>query len=329
MIIKAIKKVIGLMLVVIMLISLCSSRDTYSVSKDYAKLVFEDIKRQYRLSDAVITGLCVDEHINAYGEQCYDILIQSVIAGKVEVGDIIHCPTSEQLQREQTYIFCISLNSELDFSENALNYNLLSSAPIKNSGDLVEWNSTHILYSDFIDEMKSLNSVITVPSRFYYYNELNDLVNNCEEIFIGKVIRTPAPGKMNFRSEQNGSSVENMLETSIVTVRALGSIKGKFSYGDEIRLVNASELANSVVFSDTLSPVTMSYPVSHMSVGSIYLFFLNPSIDSKNDYYFDVNAFQGHIMIVNDNLIVSASNLTLYKFNTLTELVSEIKMNVY
>lgn len=291
------------------------------------EMVQSELQRIYKKAALVVTGLCVQQHINSDGDTCYDLSVEEVIAGTAAEGELIHC-TEGQMEAGERYLLYLAEGEEMFYTEDTNRYELLSETPLALSGEgMVKYADAEIPLDVLKQDIRRMDAVITAPSSFYYYKTVRELAEAADEIFIGRVISMTAEQDRAFRAQAEGTVVENTLPASVVQVEAYGSLKGALNYSDRISLVYAPKTGAGVVDAGTLQPVPFGEgSVPPLETGGVYLFFLIQSPDAKQDYRFAVNPLQGYAAVdAEDNVKVPQVNRALSGFEELDVLVKEIR----
>ncbi len=286
-----------------------------------------ELQRIYKNAALVVTGRCVQQHINTEGSTCYDLAVEEVIAGSTAPESLIHCTTG-QMEEGGRYLLYLAEGEDMFYTEDTNRYELLCESPLAVSdGGTVRYAGAELSLSELRQDIKRMDAVITAPATFYYYKSVAELADAADEIFIGRVMSLSEERDHAFRAQTDGTVVENTLPASLVKVEAYGSLKGALNYGDTVSLVYAPKMHASVVDAATLQPVSYSESgVPSLQEGGTYLFFLIHSPDAKQDYRFAVNPFEGFAAInTADRVRVPYVNRALSGFDRLDGLVEEIR----
>lgn len=308
-----------------MLCSCASPTRVDAISVIPSERALQESRRQYRDAELIVNGRCTGNHTDSNGAICADYEITEVLAGSAKVGDSIHCPNSSA-EVGESYLLYLSVGEDVFYSEDLISYSS-NSQPLHITNDMVDWAGTKVDFKALKNDMKQLNSVITIPAASYFHSSLNQLVLNTDNIFIGKVTAMPELTSTKTRSSDSGVSIENSYDASIVTVKAFGSIKGHVNYGQEISLVYTKDMMSELIDSETLE--VKDYESSHatpLKEGSTYLFFVNAGPDAKQEFYFPVNPIQGFAYLNGDKITVSTYNTALNGFDSLTPLVKRMQL---
>lgn len=286
--------------------------------------ILAEARQDYREASLVVSGRCIQSHVNAEGENCYDLSIEQVLAGQADPGDVIHCTSSMIVG--QSYLLYLAQGEDVSHTEDMLGYSLVSGEPLPLSQGKVVYGGQSVELDILLEDMAALDAMISAPSGFYYYDEIAALAQAADDIFIGRVERAPALKDTQFRSQDNGATVEHTLPASIVQVTAYGGIKGALKYGDQVELVNAPAMNADVVNAATLAsePYTGGQ-APRLEEGGIYLFFTLKGPDAKQHYSFLINPMQGFVPISGDTLAVPMGNRALRGVNRLDAAVNAIR----
>lgn len=286
-----------------------------------------DVQRIYKNAALVVMGECVQSHINSEGDTCYDLSVEEVVAGYAQAGDIIHC-TQGAMKEGETYLLYLAEGEEMYHTEDMRRYELLSDAPLPVSENgTVAFAGTQLALSDIKRDIERMDAVITAPATMYYYKELGALIDAADEVFIGRVASISPVKDMAFRSQTDGTIIENTLPAALAQVEAYGVLKGALNYGDPVDLVYAPAMSANLVDASTLK--ALSYGEANapaLEEGEVYLFFLTQSPDAKQAYRFSVNPMQGYARVDKDDHVhVSHVNSALAGCKDLGSLVREIR----
>lgn len=288
--------------------------------------LLSDLRMQYHNSSLIVQGACTGMHIDKDGNDCYDLVVDTVYAGSASVGDIVHCANSS-MDEGENYVLFLGEGESVHYAEDVVGYTLLTDTPLPVVQQEVLFNGKNLALATLEDEIEQLQTVISVPSPAYYYDALDALADAADEIFIGRVVSLPVYEELPFDMRNGGVAEKARYRASIVTVEVLGSIKGALgAYGSKIELVHAPDMAANLLDAATVQPknVFMS-SLPGLEENGIYLFFLKTGPDAKQNYYFTVNPLQGFVAIDRDDLHVNLQNTPMYEYSTLTEAVEALR----
>ncbi|MEA5060401.1 MAG: hypothetical protein EOM66_08370 [Clostridia bacterium] len=286
--------------------------------------ILAEARQNYRDASLVVSGVCTQSYIDADGEDCYDLSIEQVLAGQAEPGDTIHCNAAMDIG--QRYLLYLQQGENVFHTEDMLGYTLVSGEPLALADGKVFYGGQSVDLNTLLQDMASLNTMISAPSVFYYYDEISALAQAADDIFIGRVSSAPVLADTQFRSQNSGATVERTVPASVVEITAYGGIRGALKYGDKIKLVYAPDMNADVLNAATLTaePYTEAQtPV--LEAGDIYLFFTLKGPDAKQSYYFLINPMQGFVSVTGDLLDSSSGNRALRNIQSLDVAVNAIR----
>jgi len=319
---KAVLSLLAVLLVCAFMCSCAPNTEVAGISIQPEERILQDARQHYRNASLVVQGTCLYSHVDSNGQDCFDVEVDRVIAGDAALGDLIHC-TEMQLIPEEQYLLYLGEGEDVFHTEDTMGYVPLHKEPLRIVDNEVIWGNTRIPLESIDRDIAAQKLIISAPAEFHYYGELADLVASSDQIFIGRVKGISLWTPTTLRTNADGTSVEKSVVTSLVTVEAFGSIKGKFTFSDTLTLVNASEKFADLLDHDSLRPMDYaSYEAPYLKEGGIYLFFLREGPDAKQKYYFPVNQLQGYVELEGETLI--AANEALAE-DTLTPLVQRIR----
>lgn len=320
------RKLLALMCVILLLLTSACTAMTGTKATD--EKVWSDLQRIYRSASLVVTGKCVRSYLNENDATCYDLRVSSVIAGTAVPGGLIHCTNGTMKEGETYLLYLIKNDSAVYYSEDTSDYQLVTDNPFPvTGGNEVDFDGTKLSLFEIIANISAQSSVVSAPSAAYYYKDLASLTNASDQIFIGRITDIPALTDTRFRSDAQGSTVENTLPASIMDVEVYGFIKGTLRYGQNIQVVYSPALNEELTDAATLKSFT--YNTSNVVLpekDGIYLFFLVNTPDAKQGYYFCVNPIQGFAALTEEDRIhVTYLNGALSSYYSLDALVRDIR----
>lgn len=286
--------------------------------------ILAEARQDYRDASLVVSGVCIQSHVNAEGENCYDLSIEQVLAGSAAPGDVIHCTSAMSVG--QSYLLYLTQGEDVPHTEDMLGYTLVGGEPLSLSQGKVFYGGQSVDMVTLLQDMAALDAMISAPSGFYYYDTVADLAQAADDIFIGRVELAPAMTDTQFRSQDNGATVEHTLPASVAKITAYGGIKGALKYGDQVELVYAPAMNADVVNAATLTaePYTEAQAPG-LEEGGIYLFFTLKGPDAKQHYSFLVNPMQGFVQVFGETLAAPAGNRAFSGMKSLDMVVNAIR----
>lgn len=286
-----------------------------------------DMQRLYKSAALVVVGECLQTHLNGAGEQCGDIVVTQTVAGTAaDPNDVLHCPNA-QMKVGDKYLLYLANGEDVYQSEDSDGFVPVAGGVFKLDGDDILLENGTISLGDVKTDIQKANKVISARGESYYYKNINELSNQTDFIFIGKVRSVPVMEQTRFRSNDGGSVTENELSAAILDVEVYGSIKGTLAYGQTINLVYCPAMCQGIIDAATLrSAGIRERDIPVPSENGIYLFFLSKGPDEKQDYYFGINQAQFAVPLNKDNTIAAgAQNKALSAFRSLNAVVTIIK----
>lgn len=284
--------------------------------------VLSDLRQSYRNADLVVTGECVEVH-DVDGVRCAALRVQETVAGRPP-EDIVHC-TAADMQAGNGYLVYLK-RPDAPLAGEPNGYTAVAVAAWSAAEDAATAEGVRLPMSVIRTDMENLNTVISAPADIWYYEKMPLLARAADEICIGRVEAMPALEETAFRSTSDNATVEHTLPAALATVRVYGSIKGACRYGEDISLVQAPGLSADLVDAAKLTAVRYGEAdVPALNVGSYYVFFLQRGPDAKQAYYFCVNPVQGYVLLEKDILRPGSANQAAAQYQTLLELVVDIK----
>lgn len=323
-------KVLLVTAILTLFLGACSSTAVTSVGvsmQEEEERALTGLRVNYRNSSLVVSGICSGSHINALGEQCYDLEVKNVFAGEYKTDEPIHYSVGS-LTEGSEYLLFLTQGEDVHYAEDVSGFSLLSEAPIPIVGDeLILDNGRRLSLKVLLDEFKQLSSIVSAPAAALYYNTLAGLSNAAEEIFIGRVASPVQATKQNFVVQSGGAMEKAQCDAAIVTIEAYGSIKGVLAYGDMIEIVHTPPQGGAgLLDSATLQIKELDGVLpTELIEDNIYVFFLVSSPDSKQKYYFPINQYQGYVPLYNEELYIPKGNVALRPYNTLISLVNALR----
>lgn len=287
-----------------------------------------EARNSYRSASLVVSGECSEKYTDASGAQVSRVSITRVMGGSAQVGDEI--TVAQNLSVGESYLLYLSEGEDVHHAEDMAEYVSVSSEPfvIEDNGK-VTYGGTKASLSALIKDMKEMDETVTMPAEIYYHDTLDKLVVGSQDIFIGRVVSAGETEKVNFRSQQGGSTVEKTAPASMVSVVAYGSVKGSVAYGSSLTLIYAPDASSNMINAATLEACSVAPKnVPEITEGDTYLIFLDSDPDPKQEYCFPTNPIQGWVKIEGDILYPSEANGALAGYKDLNSLVSDMRKNV-
>lgn len=322
---KGFHKILLAALLTMLLACACAVPAGLSQPTDDAEHALAAIRQSYRSAQLVVRGTCLQTHTDASGAPCAAIEVDEVLAGSAKTGDILHC-TASGLKEGGSYLLFLEQGEDVHYSEDEIGFNVLASDAVETTGGMAKLKTAGITLAEVRTEIARLDAVVSAPATNYYYTALTEMADAADEIFIGRVASDTALTTTSFRSQEGGGTVEQELPAALVRVEAYGAVKGALKYGDMVDLIYAPAMSADTVDAATLTAITYGEnAVPMLRKGQICIFFLIKGPDSKQNYYFPINPFQGYVRLDGDELQVSYVNTAIMNYAELTPLVLDIR----
>ncbi len=316
------KIIITSILLALFTLLLCISPDVSRKGASQRARALSELRNVYREAELVATGECVSAFTDINGEERRVMKLDEVVAGSAAVGDEVKCATDLMAVGER-YLMYLELSGDKNEPET---YSLLTKSALKLSEGKVKTGTVSIAYEEVLIDIRALMNVIAAPSELYYYHDIQALTDSCDAIFIGSVTSLGDFDSMQFRSEDNGASIQNTLLAAKADVEVYGAIKGAMKYGDKVTFIISPDMGGSMIDAQTLKTVGSSFgSIPQLMLSRTYVFFALRGPDSKQLYYYPINPIQGYVRIKGEELWVNDSNELLAKYYALTPLVNDIK----
>lgn len=292
------KRITVILIALIMLLCACSGSNVPDVPENAEKSAIQSLRVAYRNSVAVIIGKCRGNHINSAGVACFDVEVEEVLFGDVSGQTVVHCVLgSMSLGRE--YLLYLSQAPSQDGPEGGKNYGVLTDRPLEIASGAVVVDNVVVSLDDLIADMRTLSGIIIIRGKRYYYDDIKSLSSAAEEIVIAQVTAVSEEKELQFRSYEEGASVEYLKSGKLITISVKSALKGRYKFGDELIIPQPDEMSGELLNAATLKPVTIA-PKSlgiALEEGKTYIFLLITGPDSKQNYYFPINQAQGWCLI--------------------------------
>ena len=294
------------------------------VSGVTGEIFLSDARQSYRSASLVVSAKCKDTFIAPDGCTVSRITVDEVLAGKAKPGELLQI--QDKLEPGGEYLLYLGYGDEVHFAEDQHAYVSVSQEHFVISGDRVEYGGSSLSLNDIKKDMAEMDKTITAHGSVYYYNSLDALTEASESIFIGKVNSVSPLKNTRFRSQQGGSTIEKTAPAAVVSVTVYGSVKGARGYFSSVDMLYIPQAAGEMTDGATLEPVSCSEAdVIELAEGETYLFFLADDPDAKQDSAFPINPIQGWVKVENDMLTASGANSALADYETLPQLVSDMR----
>ena len=283
-----------------------------------------DVRQSYRSASLVVSGICEDTFAAADGCIVSRVRVDEVIAGRAQKGDLLQI--KDQLVQDKEYLLYLGNGEDVHYAEDQHRYVSVSAEPFIIVGEDVKYGGSTYSLEDIIHDMAEMDKTVTAHGAVYSYNDIYALKDASESIFIGRVMEVSPLKNIRFRSQEGGSTVEKSTPASVVTLTVYGSVKGAIGYGSSVQLMYIPQSVGGMTDGATLEPVSRGQEdIIELTEGDTYLFFIAEDPDAKQDYAFPVNPIQGWVKIDNDMLTASDANAALAGYDTLPQLIADMR----
>ena len=90
--------------------------------------ILAQARQDYRNASLVVSGTCLQTHVNAKGVNCYDLTVEDVLAGQAAAGDVIHC--TSPMTEGKSYLLYLQKGEDVPHTEDMQGYTLVSGQPL-------------------------------------------------------------------------------------------------------------------------------------------------------------------------------------------------------
>ena len=259
------------------------------------------IHRSYREASDIVLATCSLQYRSASGNAVSRFTVDKVYDGTLSVGDSITLSGGAKVG--ESYLLYLGQGGGADYAEDEAGFVSVTDQLISVRGDTAYCGGESYSLSSIIDDLSEQRSVLTIPAQSFYYNDLTELINACDDVVLCRVIGVEGPYSTRCRSNEKGETVLSTVEQTFLTLKVENGFGGEHSYGDRLRVAISPEHMQSVINAGDLSSVHFGSPIKMPEEGGDYLFFLLHSEDAKSDCCFAVNPYQGCIELDGDRLI--------------------------
>jgi hypothetical protein len=251
------------------------------------------VSRLYREADRILLAACTRTTEEDDGSFKSRFLVKEALEGSARLNEFITLPVSA-LSGEMYLLY-------LKAGDNG--ETLVSSEPFMvKDGAVICENETCSIESVRKD-IERQRRILTVPAQSLFYGDIASLAEACDEIVVARVLSVDGPTETVCRAESKGESTISTLEQVFLRIKVENGLFGELRYGDKLSVVLSPYYTRPVINAATLTPKTVDPPpASNPKAGSVYIFFLIKSEDSKSDYYFTVNPYEGYVLLIGNDI---------------------------
>lgn len=234
------------------------------------------------------------------------------------VGDTFFFESSDMNVDSEYLFFLDTTNNKTQFNENIGVY-------MRRDGDVLCLNESEYTVNSIESYIREYSAVITMPAHTYFYDTRAKLLDNCTDIIIGRLNSSSKAETKSIYQKTEATSVERMMKCNSSSVSVISTLRGDIQRGSTIEVLFGPETVYSMTDISTLSTVSLqSKDIADLENGKYYIFFLNASLDPKQEYYFPVNPIQGWIYLNKDLLSAAEQNKLFEDCTQLKALVGEL-----
>lgn len=265
------------------------------------------VSRLYRESDRILLATCTRVTEDEEGNISSRFIAEEALEGEAAENEIIILPVSAS----QGARYLLYLKSE-DGGEAA------AAEPFAVEDDSIICENEPCTIESIRADIERQRRILTVPAESLYYGSLEGLAAACDEIVVARVLSVSEPTETVCRAEGKGESTLATLEQVFLRIKIENGLFGSLRYGDKLSVVLSPYSSRPVINASTLTPKTVGAPpASYPKAGSVYIFFLERSEDSKSDYYFTVNPYEGYVMLLGNTITHPYYNEAFREINDL------------
>lgn len=177
-----------------------------------------------------------------------------------------------------------------------------------------------------VKDIERQQKILTVPAQSYFYDRFDELVAACDEIVIGRVLKADGPKETTCRSTLRGESTVGTIEQVFLRVKIENGLFSGLKYGDKLNVVISPYYARPVINSVDLTPKTVEAPPeTYPKEGGVYIFFLIRSEDTKSDYRFAVNPYEGCVQLIGNTIFHPYYNDAMRDMNDLLRFAKRLR----
>ena len=289
----------------------------FSCSYDKTELSSEQkfaASEMYRSSCACVRVKCKSS-ADSFGYAKFEVL--NVLCGSCR--DIIYVESEKCAEGDEYLVFLPDTDGER-YVRKDISYLQIKNNEINLCGQAVNYSSVR----NYITE---LNNVISVPYSVYYYETRSEMFAGCTDIIIGKPERKPETSERKVYSHTDTTSIDKSMKCTDISIRVVSSLIGDTVSGDTVHAVYMQETVSSMTDTATLNTVSLGVKdIGELIPENYYVFFLQKSEDTKQNYYFAINPIQGWVQLSADNITAADKNTLFEDCPRLKNLTAELRI---
>ena len=273
----------------------------------------------YPASDAVVVAYVSD--VTETQASAVAVRVLEGTSLKDDDSFVLHFPEGT-LPQEDTIYFLFLERQGLNYTALVDDCGLIT---VTGDSELAIESGERTSLSAAVSEIDKMQSYIYLPSYFYYYRELDALVQNCSLIVTGTVTEISAPFDVQFYVREPGLEEIINAEASSVTIQTHQTLYGEAE--DTIQVLTSDVMLQNTVVAEVYdSPSYTADSIPVLEVGSTYVFFIMDSPAGRHgSYMLFVNPLQGFVPLMSGDILLSMPVNAPFSYSyTLTELQQEI-----
>lgn len=279
------------------------------------------LSKLFRDADLIAVATCLLNTLSADDDIPTGFRIDRTVYGRASSGEVIKVDASADAGRK--YLLYLKKSDPSDTV-----YSVLTQDPIPFTDNAATYESVSFPIESILKDIERQEKILTIPSKFYYYDDFHALITSCDEVILGRVISVSKPTATLCRSEAKGETTQSSMNMVFVRIKVENSFSDSFEYGDFIKMVLAPYNSIPIINDTDLTPITSSSPYFNVpSVGNTYVFFLIKGEDKKRDDYFTVNPYEGYVLILKNEIIRPYYNYALKNISDLDTLSMMMKQD--
>ncbi len=271
------------------------------------------VSMMYREADIIILANCTRVSHPDGGAVRARFTVESSPQGNAAKGTAFSLNT--EAAAGQRYLLYLN---KLESSGAEPAYELIEGGIMPVTDGVVVFSGEKFTLESVLADIKRQQSILTVPAAEFYYNDFDSLVDACDEIIVGRVLKVSEPQSTVCRSSLKGESTLNTLDEIFMEVRIENPLYTDLAAGETISVVLEPYYVRPVTNAQDLSTKKVPVPPEGTpEAGEVYVFFLMRSADKKSGMYFTVNPYQGYVLLVGNTMIHPYYNEAFERINDL------------
>lgn len=274
------------------------------------------IRMMYRDAACIALATCMRMAPKDGDKTISRFAIDETLAGDLDVGAVVNVE-ADAVPGEQ-YLLYLKPFDTSELTEDTILAPVYDSLLISVNQGTVSFKGETCTLDSVRDDIEKQKAVLSVPSKKFYYNDFNSLIESCDAVLICRVLSVSEPTMTVCRSTGNGESTVNTLEQVFVRARVENPLFSGFKSGNKIDIVIEPHDVKPVINATDLTQKKVNTPPeSTPTVGKVYIFFLVKSDDAKNNRFFTVNPYEGYVLLIGDSIIHPYYNNAFQQINDL------------